>query len=65
MTVHWRKSSHSGTATDEVCVELGRLDQGIGVRDSKDPDGGYLTSRLRSSLTSSLRLGRTHDCRMA
>ncbi|WP_067808085.1 DUF397 domain-containing protein [Actinomadura formosensis] len=45
MTVQWRKSSYSGTATDEVCVELGRLAPGvgIGVRDSKDPDGGHLT----------------------
>ena len=45
MTIYWRKSSHSGTATDEVCIELGRLEKspGIGVRDSKDPDGGHLT----------------------
>ncbi|WP_339154937.1 DUF397 domain-containing protein [Actinomadura luteofluorescens] len=41
----WRKSSYSGGANDEHCVELGRLARGvgIGVRDSKDPDGGYLT----------------------
>jgi hypothetical protein len=41
--VQWRKSSHSGGANDEQCVELGRLSPGIGVRDSKDPDGGHLT----------------------
>ncbi|MGH3239525.1 MAG: DUF397 domain-containing protein [Spirillospora sp.] len=45
MTIQWRKSSHSGVANDDVCVELGRLapGTGIGVRDSKDPDGGHLT----------------------
>ncbi|MFB4303278.1 DUF397 domain-containing protein [Actinomadura sp. NTSP31] len=45
MTVQWRKSSHSGGANDEQCVELGRLAPrvGIGVRDSKNPNGGHLT----------------------
>ncbi|MEV4670779.1 MULTISPECIES: DUF397 domain-containing protein [Actinomadura] len=45
MIVHWRKSTHSGGADDEHCVELGRLSPGVGVgvRDSKDPDGGHLT----------------------
>ncbi|MFB4303280.1 DUF397 domain-containing protein [Actinomadura sp. NTSP31] len=43
MTVQWRKSSRSGGANDNQCVELGRLVSGIGVRDSKDPDGGHLT----------------------
>jgi hypothetical protein len=46
MTVQWRKSSYSGGANDNQCVELGRLASGaaaeIGVRDSKDPDGGHL-----------------------
>ncbi|SNT52977.1 protein of unknown function [Actinomadura meyerae] len=44
MNVQWRKSTHSGGANDEHCLELGRLEPGagIGVRDSKDPDGGYL-----------------------
>jgi hypothetical protein len=42
MTIHWRKSSHSGTANDDVCVELGRLEGGIGVRDSKAPERGHL-----------------------
>jgi hypothetical protein len=43
--IQWRKSSYSGSANDDVCVELGRLAPGvgIGVRDSKDPDGGHLT----------------------
>lgn len=45
MIVQWRKSTHSGGADDQHCVELGRLapEAGIGVRDSKDPDGGHLT----------------------
>ncbi|QKW38322.1 DUF397 domain-containing protein [Actinomadura sp. NAK00032] len=44
MAVQWRKSSHSGGISDQQCVELGRLAQGvgIGVRDSKDPGGGHL-----------------------
>ncbi|MBO2458009.1 DUF397 domain-containing protein [Actinomadura violacea] len=44
MTVEWRRSSYSGGANDNQCVELGRLapGAGIGVRDSKDPDGGHL-----------------------
>ncbi|RSN67286.1 DUF397 domain-containing protein [Actinomadura sp. WAC 06369] len=40
--VQWRKSSHSGGANDQHCVELGRLTQGIGVRDSKAPEAGHL-----------------------
>lgn len=43
MTVQWRKSSYSGSANDDVCVELGQLAQGVGVRDSKDPAGGHLS----------------------
>ncbi len=45
MIVRWRKSSYSGGVDDHQCVELGRLapEAGIGVRDSKDPDGGHLT----------------------
>ncbi|MEU8797763.1 DUF397 domain-containing protein [Spirillospora sp. NPDC048819] len=42
MTIYWRKSSRSGSATDEACVELAVLPEGVGVRDSKDPDGGRL-----------------------
>jgi hypothetical protein len=45
MSVQWRKSTHSSGVNDEDCVELGRLapGAGIGVRDSKDPDGRHLT----------------------
>ncbi|MDD6792840.1 uncharacterized protein DUF397 [Actinomadura hallensis] len=44
-TVQWRKSSYTGGANDNQCVELGRLAPGtrIAVRDSKNPDGGHLT----------------------
>jgi hypothetical protein len=43
MIVRWRKSSYSGGISDQQCIELGRLAPGaIGVRDSKDPDGGHL-----------------------
>ncbi|WP_149261298.1 DUF397 domain-containing protein [Actinomadura sp. K4S16] len=45
VTNAWRKSTHSGGADDQHCVELGRLapDAGVGVRDSKDPGGGHLS----------------------
>jgi hypothetical protein len=45
MNVQWRKSTHSSGVNDEHCVELGSLSpgDGIGVRDSKHPDGGHLT----------------------
>lgn len=43
MNVQWRKSTHSSGVNDEDCVELGRLSSGIGVRDSKGPDGVHLT----------------------
>lgn len=48
MTILWRKSSHSGSASDAMSVELGRLapEVGIGMRDSKAPDGGHLTLSL-------------------
>ncbi|WP_030145163.1 DUF397 domain-containing protein [Spirillospora albida] len=43
MTINWRKSTRSGSATDEACVEVACLPTGVGVRDSKDPDGERLT----------------------
>ncbi|MFF5264840.1 DUF397 domain-containing protein [Actinomadura viridis] len=42
MNVRWRKSSRSGSATDEACVEVAGLAGAVGVRDSKDPDGDRL-----------------------
>jgi hypothetical protein len=41
-TVIWRKSSRSSNGGD-TCVELAKLPKGLlGVRDSKNPDGGHL-----------------------
>lgn len=39
--VRWRKSSYSGTQTS--CVEVGFAADTIGVRDTKNRDGGHLT----------------------
>jgi Domain of unknown function (DUF397) len=38
----WRKSSYSGGIENSDCVELATLPVGIGVRDSKIPEAGYL-----------------------
>ncbi|MFD0688196.1 DUF397 domain-containing protein [Actinomadura fibrosa] len=40
--IEWRKSSHSGHSGGE-CVEVAGLGDGIGVRDSKNPEGPKLT----------------------
>ncbi|OLT17416.1 hypothetical protein BJF79_17845 [Actinomadura sp. CNU-125] len=42
MAAQWRKSSYSGAANDEQCVEVGRLEGGftVGVRDSKGASDG-------------------------
>ncbi|MEV5573031.1 DUF397 domain-containing protein [Spirillospora sp. NPDC052269] len=37
----WRKSSHSGGDAGQ-CVELADMASGVGVRDSKHPEGGFL-----------------------
>jgi hypothetical protein len=42
MTPVWRKSSHSGTGANSDCVEVAALADGIGLRDSKRPEGGHL-----------------------
>lgn len=42
MKTDWRKSSRSGAINDEACVEVAGLIKGVGIRDSKDPDGGRL-----------------------
>lgn len=38
----WHKSSHSGSSGGE-CVEVARLGRVSAVRDSKAPEGGFLT----------------------
>ncbi|MEU5882368.1 DUF397 domain-containing protein [Spirillospora sp. NPDC047279] len=41
----WRKSSRSGGGTGGGggdCVEIGELHASVGIRDSKNPDAGYL-----------------------
>ncbi|MBC6459174.1 DUF397 domain-containing protein [Actinomadura sp. HBU206391] len=43
--ITWRKAGRSGGggAGSQECVEAARLDDGVGLRDSKDPDTGHLT----------------------
>ncbi|MEV4316497.1 DUF397 domain-containing protein [Actinocrispum sp. NPDC049592] len=36
----WRKSSYSGAGND--CVEIALVDNGAGIRDSKNPGGPVL-----------------------
>ena len=38
----WRKSSHSSGEADSTCVEVADLQDFIGIRDSKDPEGPRL-----------------------
>lgn len=54
----WRKSSYSINGTGQ-CVELARLEVGIGLRDSKNPDQGHLTL-TREALRGLLEAARRH-----
>lgn len=38
----WRKSSRSGAAGNDNCVEVAFSGPAVGVRDSKSPNGGVL-----------------------
>jgi hypothetical protein len=42
--ITWRKSSYSGGGGSggQDCVEVARLPEGVGVRDSKAPGAGHL-----------------------
>ncbi|MEO3786876.1 DUF397 domain-containing protein [Actinocorallia sp. B10E7] len=57
MAVRWRKSSYSGAINDELCVELARFPQSVGIRDSKNPSLGHLalTQRQFARLASGLK----------
>jgi hypothetical protein len=44
----WRKATRSSQGTSEQCVEVARFADGIGVRDSKDPDGPRLVMSRKS-----------------
>lgn len=48
--ITWRKSSHSGGGGSggQDCVELARLPNGIGLRDSKAPHAGHLSISAKS-----------------
>jgi hypothetical protein len=39
----WRKSSRSANSGQDDCVELARLSPAVGIRDSKNPNGGHLS----------------------
>ena len=41
--VKWRKSKRSGDPTIGTCVEVASIDGGRAIRDSKDPDGPWLS----------------------
>jgi len=45
MDVQWRKSSYSGDNGGN-CVEVARLVEGVGIRDSKKREFGHLTVSL-------------------
>lgn len=43
MTSIWRKSSHSGSTSEQLdCVEVASLPHAVGIRDSKSPRTGHL-----------------------
>jgi hypothetical protein len=42
VTSEWRKSSYTGGANDDRCVEVARLPDGIALPDSKHPERGRL-----------------------
>ncbi|MFC5184534.1 DUF397 domain-containing protein [Actinomadura harenae] len=46
-TPTWRKSTHSADNGGD-CIELADLAPGVGVRDSKDPEGPHLTMTRRN-----------------
>lgn len=57
----WRKSTYSGHQGD--CVETALVGECIGVRDSKDPDGGQLslTREQFAGLVATVKAGMLDD----
>jgi hypothetical protein len=57
----WRKSSRSGNATAQ-CVEVAIVDDGVGVRDSKDLAGPrlFLGSHGWTAFISAIKAGDFH-----
>jgi hypothetical protein len=55
----WRKSSRSSDGTTSTCIEVAQLSDVIGVRDSKNPDGGHvaLTSKEFATLVRRIKEG--------
>jgi uncharacterized protein DUF397 len=54
----WRKSSRS-SANGGACIEVARLPDVVGIRDSKNPSAGYLavSARAFGSLLDEIRMG--------
>ncbi|MFC6881214.1 MULTISPECIES: DUF397 domain-containing protein [Actinomadura] len=44
----WRKSTRSSQGTSGECVEVAEVSTGVGLRDSKDPDGARLVVSRRT-----------------
>lgn len=44
--ITWRKSSRSD-ASGNACVEVARVGNDVGIRDSKHPEGGHFTLEPR------------------
>ncbi|MGW1713692.1 DUF397 domain-containing protein [Streptomyces sp. NPDC002156] len=49
--LNWRKSTFSGGAEGNTCVEIAELPTRVAIRDSKDPDHGTLTFPSRAFAT--------------
>ncbi|ELP64243.1 DUF397 domain-containing protein [Streptomyces turgidiscabies] len=47
-SLNWRKSSFSGGAEGNTCVEIADLRTRVAIRDSKDPAHGSLTFPARA-----------------
>ncbi|MEW2118486.1 DUF397 domain-containing protein [Streptomyces sp. NPDC005474] len=59
---NWQKSTFSGGAEGNACVEIADLITRIAIRDSKDPAHGSLTfpARAFSAFVETLKSGTSH-----